>query len=272
MRSSYALLILVLAALPAIGAEDDNKWTTIKGQVVIPDAAPIPARKPIVATKDQEVAAKDKDFNSEEIIVSAKSRGIKNVVVWLAPEPTAAEMASLKSGKLKDFPSFKAADVNPILAKPEKSYVEIDQPCCRFLPHYVLAREGQDMRIKNSAPIPHNAKWVSRKNGDINPLLPSLSEHVIKNLQAEKFPIEISCSIHPWMKAWVRVFDHPYFALSDEDGKFEIKLAPSAKPLRLFVFHESAGFNGGSAGRFGQVITVKPMTADLGKIVYEGSK
>ena len=128
------------------------------------------------------------------------------------------------------------------------------------------------MRIMNSAPIPHNAKWVSRENGDINPLLPAGATHIIKGLKAEKYPIEISCSIHSWMKAQVRVFDHPYFALTDEDGNFEIKNAPAGKSLRLFISHESGGFNGGKAGRFGQTIQMKPGTTDLGKIPYESPK
>ena len=181
MRGICAFMLLTATALPAIGAE----WTTVKGSIVLPNGVPIPVRKPIVATKDAEVAAKDKEFLTEDLIVSAKSRGIKNVAVWLAPEPTKEEMAALTSGKVKNFPSFKAADINPIVAKPAKDYVEIDQPCCRFIPHIVLAREGQNMRIKNSAPIPHNAYWISSDNGTFNSLLPAGGEVIIKVLKAE---------------------------------------------------------------------------------------
>ena len=46
------------------------------------------------------------------------------------------------------------------------------------------------MIIKNSAPVPHNAKWTSRNNGEINPLLPSGAQFVVENLKAEQFPIE----------------------------------------------------------------------------------
>ena len=196
------------------------------------------------------------------------------MVVWLAPEPTAEQMKALEDRKLKVFPSFKAADIHPSLAKPAKPGVEIDQPCCRFIPHVVLARAGQTMLIKNSAPIPHNAKWTSRENGELNPLIPAGGEFKIPDpLVAERFPISISCSIHGWMNAWVRVFDHPYFALTDDDGNFEIKNAPVLKgKLRLFIWQETGGIQGGTPGRFGQTIDVKPGTVDLKEIKYNDGK
>jgi hypothetical protein len=58
------------------------------------------------------------------------------------------------------------------------------------------------------------------------------------------------------MKAWVGIFDHPYFAVTDKNGKFEIKDAPAGK-YRLFVWHEEVGYLGGVKGRNGQVITIK---------------
>src|SRR5262245_14977346 len=159
MRKLFALALLGLVPAVAARAGDEDKYTTVRGRIVWDDAkGPPPARKPIVATKDEEVCAKDKDFNTEEVIVNAKTKGVKNVVVWLAPEPPAG------GGKLKDLPPFKPADIHPALAKPSKPDVEIDQPCCRFIPHVQAAQEGQNMIIKNSASVPHNAKWTSRNN------------------------------------------------------------------------------------------------------------
>jgi hypothetical protein len=271
MRKLFALALLGL--IPTVAANAQG-LTTIKGRIVwdASKGAP-PARAAIKPTKDEEVCAKDKDFATEDWVVNAKTNGIKNVVVWLAPEPDAATAAAIKAGTKKDVPSFAKKDIPAALAKPDKPAVEIDQPCCRFIPHIVLAREGQDMVIKNSAPVPHNAKWTSRNNGEINPLLPSGAQHVVKDLKAEKFPIEVACSIHPWMKAYVRVFDHPYFAVTDDDGNFEIKDAPVlGGKLRLFVWQESAGFSGGKDGRFGETVEVKPGATDLKEIKFNAGK
>jgi hypothetical protein len=249
-------------------------WVTVKGRVVWNTAiGAAPKRKPITATKDLEVAAKDKDFNTEDWIVSEKNGGIKNVVVWLLPEPTEAELTDFTSRKLKSLPSFKATDIHPTLEKPAKKTVEIDQPCCRFIPHVLVAREGQEMIIKNSAPVPHNAKWTSENNEEINPLIPAGGAYQLKNpLKAERYPIRVECNIHPWMSAYIRVFDHPYFAMTDEDGSFEIKNAPVLKgKLRIFIWQEN-GLHGGNDGRFGKMIEVKPGTLDLKEIKFDTGK
>ena len=64
------------------------------------------------------------------------------------------------------------------------------------------------MVIENSAPIAHNAKWSSSNNGDVNPLLAAGGKFELpKPMLAESSVISLSCSIHPWMKAYVQVFD-----------------------------------------------------------------
>lgn len=129
------------------------------------------------------------------------------------------------------------------------------------------------MTIKNSAPVPHNAKWTSRENGEINPLVPAGGQFKVQApLKAERFPINVECSIHPWMKAYVWVFKHPYFAVTDDDGNFEIKDAPvMGGKLRLVAWQDN-GFLGGRDGRMGQSITVKPGTVDLGDIKFTTGK
>ena len=60
----------------------------------------------------------------------------------------------------------------------------------------------------------------------------------------------IGCNIHPWMGARVGIFDHPYFAVTDDDGAFTIKLAP-AGAVRFFGYHEKLALFGGAKGRNG---------------------
>ena len=59
-------------------------------------------------------------------------------------------------------------------------------------------------------------------------------------------PIQYKCTIHGWMTGYVRIFDHPYYAVTDENGKFEIKNAPAGK-FRIVYWHEN-GLRGESAG------------------------
>ncbi len=248
-------LLVAMSALPCL-AGDENKWVTIKGKVVW-DAAkkPAPKRFAIQATKDANVCAKDPDFKTEDWVVNPKNGGIKNVVVWVMPEPSEpAEIKAIQkahdNNKRPTFKSFRPADIHPALRSVPKKAAEIDQPCCRFIPHVLVARAGQEMVIKNSAPIPHNAKWTSRDNAEFNPLIPSGGQFKPEvPLVAERSYIKLECNIHPWMNACILVFDHPYYSLTDADGKFEIKNAPVLKgKLRLFIWQEN-GMHGGKAGR-----------------------
>ncbi len=85
------------------------------------------------------------------------------------------------------------------------------------------------------------------------------------DLKADKQAIAVSCNIHPWMKGWIWCFDHPYFAVTDENGHFEIKNAPVGK-FNMVVWQEDMGFKGGSAGRSGTPIEIKKGDNDIGKI------
>ena len=74
-------------------------------------------------------------------------------------------------------------------------------------------------------------------------------------------PTTFECNIHPWMKGLVFVYSHPYFAVTDTDGKFTIEDAPVGK-FRIAYRHEG-GFHKGRDGRLGEVIEIKPEGATL---------
>jgi hypothetical protein len=144
----------------------------------------------------------------------------------------------------------KAPPIHPSLKEIKDREVVIDQPCCKFEPHALVMREGQVLIGKNSAAFNHNLNWAG---GDDNPgdnkLIPGGAQIKIEDLKASQRPIKVSCNIHPWMNAWLRVFDHPYFALTDSDGKFEIKNAPAGK-WNLIMWQEGKGWvNGGKIGK-----------------------
>ena len=85
-------------------------------------------------------------------------------------------------------------------------------------------------------------------------------------LVAESLPIEITCDIHPWMTAYVMVFDHPFFATTAKDGSFEIQGVP-AGTQNLVLWQAKVGFATPGVGR-GMPIEVKAdEVTDVGNIV-----
>jgi plastocyanin len=233
-------LTLTAGLLAAGVATADEKFVTIKGQITMKDA---PKAEVLNVTTDKAVCCKDGDILSSKLVVDEKSKGVMNVVVFLRPDSDERDAA---------FPQDK---IHPDLAKAKPKKHVIDQPKCQFEPRIIAAREGDTLVVKNSATIPHNTNFSG--NGlEFNNTIPAGKELEAPGaFKADRRPAIFKCDIHPWMEGRVRVFDHPYFAVTDKDGKFEIKDAPVGK-FRVVYWHEM-GFHKGRDGALGFPTDIK---------------
>jgi hypothetical protein len=244
-----------LAALVAVAPAAEQGWGTIKGQVVFAgDKAPAP--RELNVDKDKEHCLSKGKLYDQRLVVNKKNKGVRWVLVWLT-DPANPKNAAF------------VPPIHPSLKNP-KPTVEIDQPCCVFEPRMIGVQVGQKLIVKNPAPIPHNFKIESFGSGPTaNPLIPPGGQAVIAGFVPKPIPTEYSCSIHGWMKGWIGSFPHPYFAVTDADGKFEIKNAPAGK-FRLMLWQEEAGWvirNPKKPADRGKVIEVKANgTTDVGKV------
>lgn len=237
---------LFLGERPASG--QGNAWGTVKGQIVWP--GDMPEIVELKVDKDQAACLAKGKIVSEEFVIDPKSKGVQWVFVWLEPLAKGAKMP-----------------IHPGLVAIKDKEIVVDQPCCKFEPHNLAVREGQVLVCKNSSGIAHNFKYDGAKNSG-NPLIPAKQEFKIDDLKADARPISMSCSIHGWMKGYIRVFDHPYFAVTDKDGNFEFKNAPDGK-YRLKIWHDS-GWLGGAKGRDGKEVTIADgKVLDLGKLEWK---
>jgi hypothetical protein len=253
--STLSIAVAVFAIAQPARAED---WAAIKGRIVFdgdpPKQAPIPAA---AATQDKATCLKDKSLLTEEWVVDPKSKGIRDIFVWLAPDVDDRKAP------------FDVKKIHEKLLPLKEKNVTIEQPCCRFIPHGLIARAGQTLTIDGSPAIAHNAKYESGENGAGNPIIPAGGKFVLPNpLKADPGLMIINCNIHPWMKSVVKVVDHPYYAVTNEKGEFVIELAPVGK-FRLYIQHPDNGYLGGAKGRFGQPITVNAKGTDLGTIKWK---
>jgi hypothetical protein len=264
---SIAVGLGVLAVLawfavsPGARAEDPAGWGTVSGQIVF-DGDNLPEAKPLNVDKDQQHCLSKGPLVSNDWVINKNNKGVRYAFVWLVADP------NLKS------PS-KKIPIHPSLKESKEKEVVLDQPCCMFEPHCLGIREDQTLIIKNSAPISHNSNYQGGiKNPSGNPLIPPGGQVEVKGFQVSKSPIPLSCNIHGWMRAWIRVFDSPYFAVTDADGKFEIKQAP-AGDYYLVVWHEMGGWRDRAekmvddkkVEEIGKKITIKANgTTDLGKL------
>ncbi|MFO0952066.1 MAG: hypothetical protein U0835_13150 [Isosphaeraceae bacterium] len=238
----------------------EKGWGSVKGTVVWPKDGPAPPKpRQIDLDKFNLPAADLKWFTSkgpiyaEDWVIDEKSLGIKWAFVWLMPSVGGA------AAKLP---------VHPSLEKPAGDTVTMEQPCSGFAPHAVALRQGQKLVVTNQSPVVHAFQWAGMlQNG--NQAMPPGSKITVGDLLAHRQALRVSCAPHPWEGAWLRVFDHPYFTLTDAEGRFEIPNAPEGEH-RMVVWHESAGWLGGASGRVGQNVLVEGGgVLDVGRITMK---
>lgn len=211
------------AAAPAAASPTaSDGFGTLKGKVVLEGGKPTVkflVSKGDGGVKDANVCATDNIVN-EVLEVDDATKGVKNVLVYI-PKPTAVNPDAVKS--------MQAAKV------------VFDQKNCVFKPHVVGFMKGQTIDIVSSDPVGHNVNAKMRANGASNNLLSPGQKTTFSPKAAEGRPSEVTCDIHPWMKAYWLILDNPYFAVTNEKGEFEIKLAP-AGTQKVVVWQESVQF------------------------------
>jgi plastocyanin len=128
---------------------------------------------------------------------------------------------------------------NRVFAIPEEPTI-IDQKGCVFLPRNIGLQAYQPLRFLNSDPMAHNVHGLPKNSRQWNfSLGVKGSSRTIAVDKAEAM-IEIKCDVHPWMKAYIGVFDHPYFVLSETDGSFTLKNLPPGEYV-IEAWHERFG-------------------------------
>ncbi|MFO0938282.1 MAG: hypothetical protein U0798_17390 [Gemmataceae bacterium] len=237
----------------------DKAWGGIKGRILF-DGTP-PERKEVDLGKTNLGANDLTWFKStgpilnEEWVVDPKSKAVQWVVVWLLPEDPKGTLLVHDSRK--------------VIKEKEKAVI-VDQAPKGYVPHTVALRTGQDLVMKNTGPVAHVFQMGEGSNNPgFNRAMPPQSEIKVPDLKAERHALQVGCPPHPWERMWLKIFDHPYFAVTKPDGSFEIPLAPAGKN-RLVVWHEAIGYKGGKDGRNGSVITIEGgAVTDLGTITIK---
>jgi plastocyanin len=197
-----ATLCTLLEPLSASGGE-------IQGRVVL--TGDLPAGKKVPITIDQYVCGTEQVMG--DLVVSG-AREVRNVVVWLETPPPGA-------------PSTPPAAVTPM-----------DQKECVFVPRVVIVPASGTVQFLNSDRLLHNLHSVSRDNASFNRTQPK--DRTIPITFTKPEIVRIDCDLHSWMRGWVVVAAHPFYALSDAQGRFKLDNLPAGK-YTVRVWHERLG-------------------------------
>ena len=179
---------------------------------------PVP-RAEIIKMNADPVCAKlnaDKAVFKEDLLVNPDN-SLRNVFIYIKDE-------------------LPAELIPPISTKP----VKFDQTGCRYVPHVLGVRVGQPFQIFNSDPLLHNVHSMAKINSSFNMGMAARGQMIEKKFTKPEVMVKIKCDVHGWMNAYVGVLEHPYFAVSDEEGHFVIPNIPRGQ-YTLEAWHEKLG-------------------------------
>ena len=200
----------------ATAMPDLENGATIAGKVIFAGTPP-PARVIDMAAVPACVNAnKGGPPKSEEVVVNPNGT-LKNAFVWVK--------SGLPEGTKWQVPA---------------ASVELNQSGCLYSPRVIGAMVGQTVDIKNSDPVNHNIHPVPAKNQEYNQSQPPGAGDVSHTFAVEEVLIPIKCNVHPWMRAYIGVVSHPFFAVTGDDGSYSLKGLPPGT-YTVEMVHEKYG-------------------------------
>jgi hypothetical protein len=187
----------------------------ISGKVAFAGKAPAMPILDMSANPSCERLNKAKPPHAEEVVVNPNST-LKNTFVWI------------KSG-LPDARWNPPADV-----------AKLDQVGCVYEPHVLGLMVGQKLEISNSDTVNHNIHADAKVNTAWNVTEPPRAEKRTERFEKEEILFPVTCGVHPWMRSYLAVVGHPFFAVTGDDGNYSLKGVPPGS-YTVEAVHEKYG-------------------------------
>ena len=175
---------------------------TVKGVVTFDGK---PKTMTLIPISEQQCAMHhgDKGLKKEDLVVNADGK-VANVVIYVS-----------EGYKDWNFENYTLPNA------------KFNQLGCQYIPHVLAMKVDQKLDIQSSDPVPHNVHGSSKESPEFNISQPTpgiLPQH--PSYSSPELGAAVKCDVHGWMNAWVCVFEHPFFAVTKEDGTYEFKLPP----------------------------------------------
>jgi plastocyanin len=217
---------------PVVNPVDPATAGSITGTIAF-EGTPPPAR-PISMASDPNCGA----GGTTETVVVGSAGGLKNVFVYVKDG-----LGGLKF---------------PVPSTP----VVLDQQGCRYVPHVLGIQAGQPLEVLNSDATLHNVHAVPKTNREFNTGQPIKGMRHTHTFSTVEVMVPFKCDVHNWMSAYVGVLDHPFYAVTGDDGSFQLKGLPPGT-YTVEAWHETLGTQT-------QTVTIGPQETSTLAFTFKG--
>jgi hypothetical protein len=188
---------------------------TLTGRVNFKGKKPSPVKIDMSADKKCMKIVPGKELYSEQVVVNPNNT-LKNVFIYV------------KSGLAKkDYPAPSAP-------------AKLDQKGCQYFPHVLGVMVNQPIEINNSDETLHNVHALPKNSKPFNLPFPKRGMMRSQSFSSPEVMVKVRCDVHNWMSSYIGVLDHPFFAVTDDQGRFSIPNLPPGK-YEIEAWHEKYG-------------------------------
>src|SRR5438132_10751977 len=171
---------------------------------------------------------------------AAISMNADPVCVKANATPQSQETYTVADGKLANVFVYVKDGLGSYVFDPPTETARIDQMNCRYHPHVFGMRVGQPLKILNSDPTLHNIHALPKNNSEFNTGQPIQGMVTTHTFDKPEVMVPFKCDVHGWMNAYVGVLDDPYYAVTKDDGTFELANVPPGT-YTIEAWHEKLG-------------------------------
>lgn len=197
------------ATSAAAAAPGPRGTASVRGQVTL--EGPAPAADQVRLSADPKCSSLHPGGRFERRLVDTRGGGLADALVYV------------KTGIAGSYP-------------PPAEPVLLDQKGCDYSPRMLAAQVGQPLRIRNSDDTLHNVHPRPQANEEWNIGQPRQGMEATRRFEKPEALIPFGCDVHPWMRAWVSVLPHPFFAVTQPDGSYELRDLPAGR-YEIEVLH-----------------------------------
>jgi hypothetical protein len=220
---------------PAAAPVSDAEAATVTGKVAFTGTAPVMRNLSMDATPAC-ARAHTSPVKSQEVIVNGNGT-LKNTFVWVKAGLPERQWSPSGSPRL-------------------------DQKGCMYEPHVMGVMANQEFEIANDDPTNHNIHPLPKENREWNESQAPGTEAKKKSFPRQEVMIPVKCNVHPWMRSYIGVVNHPFFAVTGDDGTFTIKGLPPGT-YTIEAWHEKFGVQESQ-------VTVAPKESKTADFTFKG--